>query len=336
MHDHEEPGRLTPTLLAMPAPHAVRAIASALLDDVHSARTRFEDDEPDALHDLRVAMRRLRSWLRAFRPELSDTVRGRTRRKLRALASATNEARDAEVALAFIRRQSGLTARTRAAVRDMADELEKVCGDHARATRRTVGKELPKTAHDLSTQLESWWEHHRLSAPASVRPMSEVFADAIRHQARRVESGLARIERSGKPDHVHRARIAAKRLRYLLEPLGEEPETVGSVDQLKSLQRLLGDVRDTHRIATRFVREIGERAARQARARALTSAGIVPDDRAEPSAPVVRRSGLTELARRAESARDAAYSEFEAAWGDAERMALVERIERIAARVAPG
>ena len=94
MHDDRERNRLTPALLEMPAPHAVRVIASGLLDDVVAAHARLDDDEADALHDLRVALRRLRSWLRAFRPELSDTVRGRTRRKLSALASATNEARD--------------------------------------------------------------------------------------------------------------------------------------------------------------------------------------------------------------------------------------------------
>src|SRR6476661_11254113 len=108
MSDHDDGSPLRPALLALPAQHSVRVIASALLEDVLAAHARFEDDDADALHDLRVAMRRLRSWLRAFRPELSDTVRGRTRRKLRALASATNGARDDEVTLAFIARQTDL------------------------------------------------------------------------------------------------------------------------------------------------------------------------------------------------------------------------------------
>ena len=48
----------------MPAPRAVRVIARGLLDEVLAAHARFEKDDPDALHDLRVALRRLRSWLR--------------------------------------------------------------------------------------------------------------------------------------------------------------------------------------------------------------------------------------------------------------------------------
>ena len=336
MPDHRDQSRLTLVLLGTPAPHAVRVIASGLLDDVLAAQARFDDGEADALHDLRVAIRRLRSWLRAFRPELADTVRGRTRRKLHALATATNEARDAEVALAFIERQPALPARTRAAVRVMVGELEKACQDHAREMRRTVDRDLPKAARSLSSQLESWWERHRIDAPAPVRPMSDVFANALRHQVQRTESALAHVDATSKADVVHRARIAAKRLRYLLEPLDEELGTVEPIRLLRSMQQQLGDARDAHRIATQLVREIGERAARDARGRALTSAGIVSDDDGERPGPAAGRAGLTELARRAHAARDTAYAEFAAQWSKAELASLVHQIDAIADRVEGG
>jgi hypothetical protein len=166
--------------------------------------------------------------------------------------------------------------------------------------------------------------------------MSAVFADAIRHQARRAHSALARIDATSKADDVHRARIAAKRLRYLLEPLGEELGAAEPIRLLRSMQQELGDARDAQRIAARFVREIGERAARDARGRALTSAGIVPEETAERPESTVGRAGLTELARRAHVARETAYSEFAARWGKAELAGLVERIDDIAVRVAAG
>jgi CHAD domain-containing protein len=336
MSDHDDRSPLGPALLGTPAQHAVRVIAAALLDDVHAAHARFEEDDADALHDLRVAMRRLRSWLRAFRPELSDTVRGRTRRKLRALASATNDARDDEVTLAFIARQADLPARSRAPVRDIVGRLEKVCDDHSRALRRTLGRELRKTTRDLATELASWWECHRLDDASSVRPMSAVFAEAIRDQARRMDAALARIDGAERADDVHRARIAAKRLRYLLQPLGEEAGVAESVRQLRSLQRQLGDARDAHRIATRLIREIGEHAAREARGRALRTAGLVPGDEAEPPRPLGSRSALTELARRAQLARESAFGEFATHWSEEELAAFAARIDGIAARVAGG
>ena len=156
MREQGDGSRLTPALLAMPAPRAVRVIARGLLDEMLAAHGKFEQDEADALHDLRVAMRRLRSWLRAFRPELSDTVKGRTRRRLRELATLTGEARDAEVALAFIERQTHLPARARKAVRTVVGQLEQERDHHLRGLRRGVAGDIRKAARELGRQLESY------------------------------------------------------------------------------------------------------------------------------------------------------------------------------------
>jgi CHAD domain-containing protein len=219
-------------------------------------------------------------------------------------------------------------------MRDIVARLEKVCDDHSRAMRRTLGKDLRKTTRDLATELESWWELHLLDDSAAPRQMSSVFADAIREATRTMRTALERIEGADKADDVHRARIAAKRLRYLLEPLGEEHGVAEPIRQLRSLQRQLGDARDAHRIATRLIREIGEHAAREARGRALRSSGVVPADDAEPNRPLGSRSALAELARRAQLAREAAFGEYAAQWTATEVVAFAERIEGIAAGVA--
>src|SRR3989441_7903639 len=53
-------------LLAAPAPRAAHRIALSLLDAATAARERLPDaGDAEALHDFRVAMRRLRSTLRA-------------------------------------------------------------------------------------------------------------------------------------------------------------------------------------------------------------------------------------------------------------------------------
>ena len=333
MREQGDGSRLTPALLAMPAPRAVRVIARGLLDEMLAAHGKFEQDEADALHDLRVAMRRLRSWLRAFRPELSDTVKGRTRRRLRELATLTGEARDAEVALAFIERQTHLPARARKAVRTVVGQLEQERDHHLRGLRRRVAGDIRKAARELGRQLESYWERHRLDELSTVRPMSAVFADALRHHAKQLASALERIEPPGKAEHVHRARIAAKRLRYLLEPLSEAFGAEEPLRQLRALQQQLGDARDAHRIAMRFVREIGEGAARDARGRALASAGIAPEADADASGVSISRSAMTELARRSQAAREAAFSEFVTRWSELDSTVLVQRIDGVVVRV---
>src|SRR2546426_7817593 len=92
-------------LLAAPAPRAAHRIALSLLDAATAARERLPDTgDAEALHDFRVAMRRLRSTLRAYQPQL-EVVPAKLRRRLRDLARATGEARDVEVQISWLERQ---------------------------------------------------------------------------------------------------------------------------------------------------------------------------------------------------------------------------------------
>ena len=64
-------------LLDRPAEEAVRRIALRELDRAERAREALvRGDDPEALHDFRVAIRRLRSHLRAYRDVLGATQEG--------------------------------------------------------------------------------------------------------------------------------------------------------------------------------------------------------------------------------------------------------------------
>src|ERR1700688_3395685 len=92
-----------PDLITQPGPQAARLVALSVLDAARAARDRLSGtDDTEALHDFRVALRRLRSGLRAFPPLFGDAVGVKLRRRVRELATATGEARDAEVQLAWI------------------------------------------------------------------------------------------------------------------------------------------------------------------------------------------------------------------------------------------
>src|SRR5919205_1701354 len=82
---------------------AARVIALEFLAQASAARERLDDpSDAEALHDFRVAIRRLRSTIRAFRRELDESVGGKARRRLRRLAQATNGGRDAEVQIEWV------------------------------------------------------------------------------------------------------------------------------------------------------------------------------------------------------------------------------------------
>ena len=80
------------SLLRGPADRGVRLVALSLLADAQKAGDRLTSasrglyhgtaESNDALHDFRVAVRRLRSWIRAFKPSLRDAVPSKQRRRL--------------------------------------------------------------------------------------------------------------------------------------------------------------------------------------------------------------------------------------------------------------
>jgi len=77
--------------LDQPVERASRIVALDLLRGVDATRLRLIDPtDIEALHDFRVALRRLRSWVRAFRPYLSSSVGKKDRLRLRRVADATS------------------------------------------------------------------------------------------------------------------------------------------------------------------------------------------------------------------------------------------------------
>jgi CHAD domain-containing protein len=98
------------------AAEGARLLALRYLDEATQAVPRLADaNDAESLHDFRVGLRRLRSVLRAYKRELSDTVRGKDRDRIAAIARGTNDGRDAEVQLLWLeKRLEEAPAKTRA------------------------------------------------------------------------------------------------------------------------------------------------------------------------------------------------------------------------------
>jgi len=309
--------RLTPTLLARPAAHAARVIASEQLTHVAVQLDAFLADESVGFHDLRVALRRLRTWVRAFQPEVEDTVRKKARRALRKLAHATNAPRDAESTLEWVATQTELAPRERAGVRYFADRLEHEYNEGDAHARERLRRKLPKLIATLTKQLQTYRIKYDIDQPVAATAMARVTRDTLVAQAERFERAVDRIESPDDSGHIHRVRIAAKRLRYVLETI-DDPAAAKLAKQLTEVQDRLGISHDMHAIVNRIVRELGEVSARDARVAALHA--LVPDsDRDRARLPAIR-PGLTALAIRARAADRNAFDAFRADW-TAERIA---------------
>jgi len=215
-------------LLDLPAEEAARLIALALLDrTADTARRLLDPTDPTALHDFRVATRRLRCCLQAYRPEIDGSVPHRLRRRLARLARATTRSRDAEVHLAWERDQEpALSERQRAGLRWHLERLE---ARRRRADRRLT-RHVARRFSPLEARFRQRLERYRLRIerdPSRRRhEAAAVLGSRIRKFAGDLECRLGAVRTMVDEAPAHRARIAAKRLRYLLEPIRSEVDGV--------------------------------------------------------------------------------------------------------------
>ena len=75
-------------------------------------------EDPEALHDFRVALRRFRSIERAHRGWVAEALPKKLRKRLRELVQSTGPARDSEVQLGWLDRQRTVWGRFFDAVED--------------------------------------------------------------------------------------------------------------------------------------------------------------------------------------------------------------------------
>jgi CHAD domain-containing protein len=199
---------------------------------------RADDDE--ALHDFRVAVRRLRSTLQAYRAQLGDVVRPKDRHRLRRLADATGTARDAEVQIArlvALRRELGADAQV--VVAPMLRRLRRRMRDGYATARARIEAGYPPAARALERRLR------RAEATGDALPFRMVIGRLVASHTADLRPLLERVPTLGAPRVLHEARIEAKRLRYVLEPVRRMvPGSTLLVHRLERLQDLLGDLHD--------------------------------------------------------------------------------------------
>jgi CHAD domain-containing protein len=208
--------------------------------------------DAEALHDFRVAVRRLRSQLRNYREVLSPDER--LTGQLRALQQQTNHARDLEVFIAQLQAHCPTPSHTPSHTQiQLIAPLQQQLAE----ARHQLHRDLPALWAALLPLLESSprchpaWKKHDTFDTLSRR--------LGRRQLRQLERGLMSLRRQWDEASVHRLRIHGKRLRYLLEPLAAKPgaaKAARAVAALKRLQEVLGDYRDLqllrHHLATQY------------------------------------------------------------------------------------
>lgn len=230
-----------------PAGEAVRTVLLHLLGTIEANVPGVLDDlDTEFLHDLRVATRRTRAAIgqlkRVFPPdELAPHAA-----ELSWLGGVTGPCRDLDVFLLEVESyRSSLQPADATALGPLVALLD----------RERAGAHAELVAHLRSSRaraaLDGWRSFLASAAseppPTALRPIREVaFRRILRAYSRVVMAGLAAGERPS-VEELHRLRIGAKKLRYLLEffdSLLEPGRVAHLIAELKTLQDILGGYRD--------------------------------------------------------------------------------------------
>ena len=303
-------------LSVRPAVEGARLIALDYLEQSRAARARLNDPkDTDALHDFRVALRRLRSTLRAYRTQLRGSVPRKLRDRVRDLTRSTNRGRDAEVQLAWLRPLVDEVAPAeRPGLRWLVECVEHTREDAAEQTHEEIGRSFDKLDRQLSAKL-SVYRRAVATARAAPEPgLGLVAREALLTHAQRLDDLLGAIHAGDDQAAIHRARIAAKRLRYILEPVAELlPSGVNLRLDLKSLQDLLGELCDAHVLEVAVLQAVeaagAERAKRQFETALADGAGA-----GLRSARRRETRGLLAVVHRLQQRRLTAFAKLETTW----------------------
>ncbi|MGH6736693.1 MAG: CHAD domain-containing protein [Methyloceanibacter sp.] len=238
----------------MAVAEAFRTIARNCLRQIVVNAPAVRDENPEALHQMRIGLRRLRAGIALFADVVDDEVRARIGEELKWITQELGPARDLDVFAADVleplRAARPGDAEVAAAHREFAARRDAA---YARAAGAVGSQRFRLVLVDIIGWIEvgHWAESDR--AGASV---AEHAAKELRRLRRQVKKRGANL-RDLSAGERHRLRIRAKRLRYATEffaatfPGKENDERrEKSLSALKDLQGALGALND---IATRHI-----------------------------------------------------------------------------------
>ena len=266
---------LSPDLLGQPAGAVARSIGRLFLLKVLEEAARITaHEDPEAIHDFRVALRRLRNWLRAFGPWLEDTVTPASMQRLRRLSRVAGLARDLQVQRLTLRQMAEADGPPLATEgRRIELQLDREDTRAREKLARRIVDDLPKSAAKLAAQLHRGGLDAGASAGGPGPSMATAMATLLAEHLEEVNASLRRLRNANQTEMAHAARIAMKRLRYLLEPFGSSSRLAATaVLRLTAAQDAFGRLHDIQLLARRITGHRAKPAFRAAVRRHLLTA----------------------------------------------------------------
>lgn len=256
------PGRLSP---GMACDTAFRIIARRHLDAVLAQHDGTCRGDPDALHQIRIALTHLRTAIRFFSPMVDDALRPNVWAELKWLNSQLGMVRDLDVA---IERLIAETGDELALIAELRHWDEKRAESHRLLARALQSARYRRLVEQTSAWIESGpWSTRRSKEAIRLRRCS--LAEHATAQLAAWEKTLLRKARKLSKLDVeerHKLRLLNKRMTYSIESLADL-FTDGAATKQKSMLKQL-------RKAQKSLGQLNDDARGQALAAALNGAGL--------------------------------------------------------------
>jgi len=234
---------------------AIRLVLSARLNEMCALRAAALDwSDPEGVHDMRVASRRLRSALKDFSPYLRESKLRGPANELKRIARALGDVRDHDVAIMELEKKaSDAPTDVAAGIGQLISELYTTRKRARAALAKVIGKRnLAQFQSDFESSLEGALKVSRRSESGKGSPdkvgssFREAGRDIIKANLQKVRDLSASLYAPFKPKPLHRMRIGVKRLRYATKLLA--PCWTDALDpfdkEIAKLQTSLGALHD--------------------------------------------------------------------------------------------
>jgi CHAD domain-containing protein len=210
--------------------------ADPLVNEAIEGASALKDTaDAEKLHKLRVALRRLRTLLWAYRPILDEKFDNKQRALFKFFANAAGNTRDWDILISLVAKDSGEA---------LVGAMQKQRDETARKSSETLSNsQLEKTLRDAIHEA-----NRELNTAPARTPLSVFARKRVLAAQKQLKKRMHHAAKVGSSDYssYHDVRKAGKKVRYLIEffePLLEKKQRKG-VKRLKRLQKQFGALND--------------------------------------------------------------------------------------------
>jgi triphosphatase len=288
------------------AGQAFRAIAGACLSQIAgNARILRSARRPEALHQLRVGLRRLRSALSLFKPMLADDAFEAIKSELKWMTQQLNDARNLDV---FIAQTFRRAAKQGADAPGLGAFGEALLAAQTRAYDQAETAVRSPRFRGMMLETAAWIEAGKWTAmdePSAAalraRPIKALASEILTRRRAKIDKKARRLEEL-EPAIRHKLRIQAKTMRYACEFFSalyagkSGAAYAGFVAAMAEMQDTLGALNDIvvgRDLAARVAGALGETSGSAGDPRPAFAAGLLAGQRAATEAELIKAAAKT-------------------------------------------